>query len=408
MIIGYTWPEPESTAAGNRMHQLLLFFLSLDYKIVFASTAKASERSLALADMGIETKAILLNDPGFDRYVARLQPEVVLFDRFLTEEQFGWRVAEFAPGALRILDTEDLHSLRAIRERNHKKGIDFSLSEWLKSDVAKRELASIYRSDLSLIISSYEMELLSVLNIDDRLLLHLPFMVETLTDADTEQWPSYSDRSGFVCIGNGKHQPNIDALRWLKSQIWPRIKKGLPEAKLNVYGAYLPQSIMQMHHAREGFLVKGWVEDADSVMKMARLNLAPLRFGAGIKGKLLLGMTCGTPSVTTSIGAEGMCGTLAWNGKIEDDAEGFARAAIHLYENECEWKKAQEKGVALVNGLYGKERHEALFKDRIQALSEGLEEHRLRNLTGSLLQHHTLNATKYMAKWIEEKKASGK
>lgn len=406
MIIGFTWPEPASTAAGNRMHQLLLFFRSLDYKIVFASTAKASERSLALGDMGIETRSIVLNDSGFDRYISRLRPEIVLFDRFLTEEQFGWRVAEFAPHALRILDTEDLHSLRVIRERNHKRGIGFSRADWLQSDTAKRELASIYRSDLSLIISSHEMKLLTDLNIDENLLLHLPFMVDAVKDGDAERWPSFQERSDFICIGNGKHPPNVDAVRWLKSEIWPGIRKLLPRAALNVYGAYLPRSIVQMHNDKEGFLVKGWIEDAGLAMQKARLNLAPLRFGAGIKGKLLLGMTCGTPGITTSIGAEGMCGNLPWNGRICDRADSFVQEAVDLYGDETEWKKAQENGIALVNEFYNRQRLERLFEEKIRSLLRELDDHRARNLTGTLLRHHTMQATKYMAKWIEEKNSS--
>ena len=106
---------------------------------------------------------------------------MVLFDRFLTEEQFGWRVADNCPQALRVLDTEDLHSLRHVREQCFKKEIPFTTDAWLADDKTKREIASIYRCDLSLIISSYEMELLTeVLKIDKSLLLLLPFMVNEI------------------------------------------------------------------------------------------------------------------------------------------------------------------------------------------------------------------------------------
>ena len=94
------------------------------------------------------SKRKILNDSGFDAFVKKLDPNIVLFDRFFTEEQFGWRVTEFAPNALRILDTEDLHSLRQVREQLFKNNIPFTVEKWLQSDVTKREIAAIYRSDL--------------------------------------------------------------------------------------------------------------------------------------------------------------------------------------------------------------------------------------------------------------------
>ena len=160
LIIAFVWPEPASTAAGNRMLQLIHYFLDNKYQITVASTAAESELSLNLNTLGVQKASIQLNHSSFDEFIMKLDPQIVLFDRFLTEEQFGWRVAEFAPNALRILDTEDLHSLRHTREKCFKKGNSFFTDSWLKNDITKREIASIYRSDITLIISSYEMYLL--------------------------------------------------------------------------------------------------------------------------------------------------------------------------------------------------------------------------------------------------------
>ena len=93
--------------------------------------------------------------------------------------------------------------------------------------------------------------------------------------------------------------PNIDAIRWLKNEIWPLVRKQLPTVNLRIYGAYLPESILQLHQPKEGFLVLGRADNAKEVLGEARVSLAPLRFGAGIKGKLVDSMICGTPSVTT-------------------------------------------------------------------------------------------------------------
>ncbi|WP_273277717.1 glycosyltransferase [Maribacter polysiphoniae] len=404
LIIGYTWPEPSTTAAGNRMLQLIRFFLEHDYKITFASTASHTEHSLNLNTLGVVTQDILLNDSGFNVFVKNLDPKIVLFDRYLTEEQFGWRVAETVPNALRILDTEDLHSLRAIREQCFKSNVEFNSTLWLASDMTKREVASIYRCDLSLIISTFEMDLLTaVIKMDESLLLHLPFQLETIEKENALGRLPFNARKDFICMGNGKHAPNMDAVVWLKSEIWPLIRKALPKAELHIHGAYLPAHIKQMHKPETGFLVKGWAKEVQEVMGNSRVNLAPLRFGAGIKGKLIDAMLYGTPSVTTTIGAEGMNNDLPWNGQIANSAEEIAKSAIALYNNESEWLQAQQNGFGIIDTYYNKESHDKNLADTLDALHAHLEEHRTNNFIGAMVRHQSMASTKYLSKWIEEK-----
>lgn len=402
LVIALVWPEPASTAAGVRMMQLLDVFQKQGYSITIASAASKSEYSFDFTSLGFEIKDIKMNDSSFDVFVKKLNPDVVLFDRFLTEEQFGWRVAENCPDALRILDTEDLHSLRHVREECFKIGIPFTTDAWLTDDKTKREIASIYRCDLSLIISSFELDLLTdVIKIDISLLLLLPFMANEITKETN--WKTFEDRKNFMFIGGGKHVPNIDAIKCLKTIIWPLLHKRLPEANLKIYGAYLPQQVVEMNNTKEGFLVKGRVEDANDVMQASKVCLAPLRFGAGIKGKLLSAMQNGTPSVTTTIGAEGMHGILDWNGYIENDHTAFVEAAIRLYTVQQTWENAQEQGKSLINTLYAKTSLEHILVQKIEQLQNELIQHRSQNFIGALLQHQTLQSTKFMGKWIEEK-----
>ncbi|WP_247656646.1 glycosyltransferase [Maribacter sp. MMG018] len=404
MVIGFVWPEPDTTAAGARMMQLLEIFHKANYDITFASSAAFSEHSADLKRRNIAMQFIELNSASFDVFVKTLKPDIVLFDRYLTEEQFGWRVAEQCPDAIRVLDTEDLHSLRHVREQCFKKGVPFSTDAWLQNDKTKREIASLYRSDLSLLISSYEAELLqNTIGIDISLVLHLPFLMDKITEDDIGSWTRFEDRKDYICIGNGMHSPNIDAVVWLKKEIWPLIRKETPQANLHIYGAYLPGHIKQMHQPQQGFFVHGWVENKEEIFKNAKINLAPLRFGAGIKGKLIDAMQTGTPSVTTPIGAEGMHDSMEWNGGIALNAEDFARSAITLYSDKERWKKAQNNGVAIINRLYEKETLATRFLDRIEYLRENLKKHRIQNFIGAMLQQQTMASTKYMSKWIEEK-----
>jgi glycosyltransferase involved in cell wall biosynthesis len=404
LIIGAVWVEPNSSAAGKRMLQLIAQFLERDYKITFASPAQKNEKAIDLISSGISEVAIELNNASFDVFVKELNPTIVLFDRFMMEEQFGWRVAENCPDAIRILDTEDLHFLRKTRQQQLKKGEAFTNDALLQSDDTKREIASILRCDVSLIISTYEMDLLkSVFKIDEKILYYLPFLLDNIDENQIKKWLSFEDREHFVFIGNFFHKPNIDAVLTLKNKIWSVIRKQLPKAEIHIYGAYVNQQIQELHNKKEGFIVMGFAEDADEVVENAKVVLAPLNYGAGIKGKLTEAMLCGTPSVTSTIGVEGMAGDFPWNGFVADDFSNFALKAVELYTNKPVWEQAQLNGIDIINSIYSKEKNAPLFFSKIEDIQTNLEKHRTTNFLGSLLQHQTLQATKYMSKWIEEK-----
>ena len=401
LIIGIVWPEPKSSAAGSRMLQLIDVFKKQGWKITFASSATKTDFCFDPKDLGIETHAIEINNSSFDAFIKQLNPDCVLFDRFITEEQFGWRVAEICPAAMRIIDTEDLHCLRAARQQAFKEGKEFE-NAYLINDTAKREIASILRSDLSLIISTAEMELLqSFFKVDKSLLHFIPFLLDKLDD--DVKWKSFEERNHFISIGNFLHEPNWNAVLYLKESIWPLIRKQLPSAEMHVYGAYPSQKVEQLHNAKEGFLIKGRAENSNEVMSNAKLCLAPLRFGAGIKGKLIDAMRCQTPSVTTQIGAEGMHDGLEWNGFVEDDPKVFAEAAIELYSNENVWNEASKQGRFLIENSYQSNEKALGFLTRINELIETRNEHRNQNFIGAMLMHHTLQSTKYLSKWIQEK-----
>lgn len=403
LIIGKVWPEPASSAAGSRMLQLIDIFLEQGWKVSFASAANESEYMADLKSKAIETYSIELNNVSFDLFIKELNPAIVLFDRFTSEEQFGWRVAEQCPDALRMLDTEDLHCLRAARHKALKEKRPFEKHD-LVSEIAKREIASIYRCDLSLIISSYEMDLLKdFFKVDPSLLHYLPFLFDPLTETETRQWPAFTDRAGFISIGNFLHEPNWDAVLFLKQEIWPFIRKKLPKAELNIYGAYPSHKVFELHNPKEGFFIRGRAEDVRSVMSRAKVCIAPLRFGAGIKGKLSDAMLYGTPSVTTNIGAESMHKDLAWNGEIANTAEEISRAAIRLYSDEDAWKKAQQNGSILINELFLKTKYQKDFISKVLSIQNLLKEHRLENFTGGMLMQHTALSSRYMALWIEAK-----
>jgi hypothetical protein len=408
LIIGFVWPEPNSSAAGGRMVQLISIFKDQGFEVTFASPAMDSDYMVDLGDLGVSKKSITLNCSSFDVFVKDLNPSIVLFDRFMMEEQFGWRVAENCPEALRLLDTEDLHCLRLARQKAFKEKRQFSTDDLLIEDVAKREIASILRCDISLMISEYEIELLqSVFKIDADLLYYLPLLLEPIEESTIQNLPSFKERNNFVFIGNFLHEPNWNAVQYLKEAIWPLIRKQMPEAVLQIYGAYPSQKVLQLHQPKDGFHIMGRADDAQEVVKKARVVLAPLRFGAGIKGKLLEAMQCGTPSITTTIGAESMFGDLTWNGFVTDEPQVFADKVVELYQDKILWEKAQKNGFEIIEKRYLKSLFDDDFVEHILKVQTRLKPHRLHNFMGTMLQHHTLTSTKYMSRWIEEKNRKG-
>jgi len=401
LIIGQTFPEPTTTAAGGRMLQLIEMFTSHGYGITFASSASSSEKSFNLDSIGVTTQQIAINDSSFDDFVRQLNPTLVLFDRFITEEQFAWRVTQSCPKALKILDTEDLHFLRKARQQALKDATDVKDAN-LFTETAKREIASILRCDLSLIISEFEMKLLAdTFAVSKEILYYLPFMVTKLPDSSN--FPEFEQRNNFMTIGNLLHGPNVDSVLYLKKEIWPLIKKQLPQAQLYIYGNYAPQHILELHNQKQGFYIMGWADSVAHVMQKARVCLAPLRFGAGLKGKLLDAMLYGTPGVTTSIGAEGMYGDLLTPGVIADTPESFAELSVALYSDKIKWQQNAQRGVEIIKARYNGKAIAKDFMTRLDALKINLKLHRQSHFVGQILQHHSLQASKYLSKWIEEK-----
>ncbi|MEZ8054482.1 glycosyltransferase [Vibrio atlanticus] len=402
LAIGYVWPEPNSSAAGSHMMSLLRLFKRQGWSVEFATPAQETEHMIDLSEEGITSQSIQLNCDSFDQYIEELQPDVVMFDRFMMEEQFGWRVEKVCPSAFKLLDTEDLQFLRNARHEAVKKETELTKAH-LYSDLAKREIAAILRCDLSLIISSYEMELLqSEFNIDPKLLHHLPFMVDLNTLPESTK--CFEERKHFMTIGNFRHAPNWDAVLQLQ-KIWPKIRKQLPDTELHIYGSYPPPKATALHNPKTGFHIKGWAKDAQEVMEQARVCVAPLRFGAGIKGKLLDAMKLQTPNVTSEIGSEGMLpqGELQWPGAVADDIDEFVEQAVALYKDEEKWLKAQSQCHSILEAHYEQNQLGDKLIERLNALDSELESHRLDNFFGSMLKHHSMASTKYMSQWIAEK-----
>ncbi|MFL5812632.1 MAG: glycosyltransferase [Bdellovibrionia bacterium] len=410
LIIAIVWPEPESSAAGWRVLNIIDALKDAGYAITLASPSRENEFSDRLKNQGIEVQPVAINDSGFDTWVAEAQFDLAILDRFIIEEQFGWRLHEYSPSTIRVLDTVDLHFLRRARQKALSEGK--SLSEIFNDQIelatedACREIASIYRSDLTLILSDHEMDLLkNRFRVDSDLLEPFRFCYR-----DIPETSGFEERANFAVIGNFRHPPNADGTRWLKSELWPLIRKKLKakgeKAELHVYGAYPSKDAMNLSNPAEGFIVKGPASNVHETLKQYRINLAPLRFGAGIKGKISDGWRAGLPVITTPIGAEGMFlnpSPPVFGGAITHSAEEFSEAAARLYTDAIEWTHARERGYAVLREYFDYGVNSKRLSESFTALHQNIKMRRERNFIGQILHHQSMRSTKYFSKWIELK-----
>lgn len=397
LIIGLVWPEPTSSAAGWRMLQLIAQLKQFG-DVHFACAASRSESSFPLSDLGVIEHSIVLNDEMFNDFAKGLKPDVVMYDRFMTEEQFSWRVRESCPDVVSVLDAEDLHFVRRARMEafKHNSATDFDTSD------CRRELSSIYRCDITIVISEHEYDLLiNHFRIPEKQLLYLPFIEEGMTDNHLYSLPVFEDRCHLMFIGNFIHEPNYQTVRQLK-RIWPLIKSRLPDVELHVYGAYASQKVMQLQNKKQGFIIKGKAADVGATMRRYRVLAAPIPFGAGLKGKFVDGYRNGLPNVTTKVGSEGMDSVL-WGGLIAESDEEFADAVATLYNNAYLWKQSVANGKELINKLFSLARWNGMLKNVISGVLEDTEMHRETLFVQKILWQNSQLAMKYLSLWIEEK-----
>jgi glycosyltransferase involved in cell wall biosynthesis len=152
----------------------------------------------------------------------------------------------------------------------------------------------------------------------------------------------YDNRKDLLFIGGYGHPPNVDAIRWFVSDILPHIRAKLPDVRVNVVGSHMPEKLREYLGTQPGVSVEGFVENLDPIFRDARIFVAPLRYGAGVKGKIGQAIEYGIPVVSTSIGEEGMHLEDGESCLVANDAEAFAAAVIKLYGDQTLWESIRD------------------------------------------------------------------
>jgi hypothetical protein len=314
-----------------------------------------------------------------------------------------------------VLDTVDLHSLRLARGKQIKQfkqlkqhgdtilccpDLDF-MSYFDQSDGTwERELAAILRSDLVLVVSDFERDLLVHQFKVPTEIVHLCRLTYPARSAAA---PGFEDRQGFVALGCFRHPPNVDAFNYLSSNFWPRLRGRLSNAVLHVWGSHMgPRAPIQTSR-QAGIIAKGHAPSAVLALEQARVHLALVRYGAGIKSKISDSFFAGTPSVTTRIGAEGMMDGADFPGFVSSDLDEAVEHAVLLHEHKTVWEQKALLCGAVLQASYDEKSTLKPLEEKVKFILQNLPGQRRANPLGRVLWHQSSRSTEYFSRWIETK-----
>ena len=350
LVIDAHFPTPDLDSGSVRMSRLLALVKESGRHVAFLpqNCVRYADYAPALQAVGIE-----VGDPRhmFGRWLDDLAGEVdlVVLSRPGVADEYLPAIRRHLPNAVIAYDMVDYHALREQRREllfAEQDPLDLAdvVGDRGHPEIAAMERRACHQADIVIAVSLDEQDLVSAAHPGKKV------VVVPNIHAEQRLERPFAERAGFVFVGGYDHPPNRDAVHVLVTQIWPRIRRTLPDAALQLVGSHMTPEIAAL--ACDGVVAVGWVPDLSGVLSGARVMLAPLRYGAGLKGKVGQALSVGLPVVTTSVGAEGMLGPA--NGRpthlsVEDDLETFAKAAVSLHEHGELWLEQAGAGRAYID-----------------------------------------------------------
>jgi GT2 family glycosyltransferase/glycosyltransferase involved in cell wall biosynthesis len=360
LVIDHYVPSPDRDSGSLRMFQVLKLLRQLGHRVTFIpdNLANVAPYTWELQKRGIEVvyhpyvknvrDYLLAHGSDFD---------AVVLSRCDFARKHIADVRRHTPRSRIIFDTVDLHSLRVHREAQ----ITFD-PEAREKARQKEELEYdlIRQADETWVTSRVEQKLLQ-----ERWPEKSIQLVSNIVDIPGSSTP-FELRRDFLFIGGFQHTPNTDAVLFFLKKIYPIVKARLGEAKFYIIGDKPPPEVVAL--AGENIVITGLQRDVRPFFESVRLSIAPLRFGAGVKGKINQSMGWGVPVVATSVAVEGMELTFGEDVLVADEPEEFARALVTLYESPELWNRLSQNGIAKTRSLYStevaRERLERLFNNQ--------------------------------------------
>ncbi len=338
LIVDASMPRPDRDSASLRLVNLMRLLIEEGLHVVFLPADLRLDAASAgpMRQLGVEVwhRPFAASLPRwFGAHGGRFG--TIMMCRHYVAAEILPLARRHAPLARLVFDTIDLHYLRESRTADVA-GDD--LLQHAASRTRLREQGIIRACDVTLVVSTAERELLARDMPQQRV-----EVLSNLHDTHDGGLP-FGQRRDLVFVGGFRHPPNVDAVRWFVQSIFPRIARTLPGVRFHCIGAEPPAEIRALA-ATEGVIVHGYVADIAPYMTGCRVAVAPLRFGAGVKGKVNLSMAYGQPVVATSCAVEGMHLQHDLDVLVADAADAFADAVIALYRDEARWQRLAANGV---------------------------------------------------------------
>ena len=349
---------PDRDSGSHRMWEILKILQRLGNSVTFTTTSLEYREPYvqALRALGIQVVTSQEADSiqEYIKHVARGFDVIVLSRVIVALGLIDW-VRTNAPQAKIIFDTVDLHFLREKREAQVKK------AQGLRERAQERqreELDTALKADLTLVVSPVEKEVLSQINPALR--------VEVLSNIHVPRNARrpFSERKGLLFVGGFEHEPNIDAVLFYVREIHPLLQKALPGVKTYIVGSEPPPSVQRL--ATENIIVTGYVKDLSPYFENCRVFIAPLRYGAGVKGKVNMAMSYGLPVVGTPVALEGIHATYGEEALVADEPQAFAENVLSLYQDEVLWTKVAQNGMENVQKYFSPQVAEQTLKKILQ------------------------------------------
>lgn len=342
LVIDALTPQPDHDSGSLRLVNLMRLLREEGAHVVFlpANRTHDGRYTQALQQLGVEAwyAPFAKRAPGWLREHGPRFDSVLVCRHYVARE-FLPLLRKHAPQARIVFDSIDLHYLR---EQRAAELADDDALRRAATRTRKLELDVIARSDVTTVVSAVERDVLASDAPRAR--------VEVLSNLHQVAGPgqAFAQRQDLVFVGGFRHPPNVDAVHWFVDEVFPLIRAQLPEVRFHCIGSHVTPRIEALS-AHPGVVVHGHVPDIAPYMDGCRIAVAPLRYGAGVKGKVNLSMAHGQPVVATHCAAEGMHLVDGQDVLLADDAQAFADAVLRLYRDEGLWQKLSIAGLANVD-----------------------------------------------------------
>lgn len=347
LVVTHTIPIPDLDGASLRIFRLMQMLIELGWSVTNLAVGQGfhplyqqrlAEARAFLAAHGIEAPPPM---PATAYLAAAAVPFDVILLGVSSRANFILALRRAAPQAVIVFDTIELTFVSMARAAQVQR------SERLAAQaqaVQSSQLQMVNQADVTLVVTEDEQRLLAALCPDAA--VRVISNVHRVTDDPV----SASHRRDLLFVGNFVHMPNRDAARYLATAIWPGLRQALPGVQLQLVG--LPTPEIEALAAADVQIV-GHVPSLTPFFRRSRLSVAPLRFGAGIKGKVLESMAQGLPVVMTSVAAEGAYIEPGVHALVADGPAAFAAAVVQLYQDDALWLRLAQQGRLLVDAHFG-------------------------------------------------------